>query len=692
MLLTFVLASTSLASPIPDLVTQAPYKVGTYGQLISTRYTSKDGLPDGEAKRVGIEGGIVFATMRAEETVTKGDVSRRVPIIVALRSGRWDRVAPAGRGMTWDELERSQWMEGFPGPVTSLARTRAGEIWAVTGNGSMRKKDSRVAILDLPRNLKSNQPVPNVDTVIRQVVGDKSGHIWLATDQGVYITDGADWWHPLNRNDGMPYEDVLCVAHAPNGDVWGGTTEGAWRLRKGEWRYFWGKRWLPGNRVNDIAFTEDGAVWLATDGGVAKIEEKPTTLAQKAKHYEQITATRHSRRGWVTGSNFKVPGDPSGGVVYEASDNDGLWTAVYVAAKAFEYGATKDAAARARARESMTALLDLVRLSGYPGYPGRAIIRKGEVVNGYDPSETVRVEGETDKIWYTSPVDASLLIKGDTSSDELDGHYFAWYVYHELVADESEKRAIRDVVRAVTNNIVDHEYTLVGHTGRKTRWGVFGPQYLNDDPRWEPERGLNSAELLCYLRVANHICGDQKFKDAYEDLIKNHHYLINTLYYRRGATWDTINHSDDQLAYLVYYPLLLLERAPDRRAILEPMIAFTWKGLRDERSPLYNFMFGATTGAECAVEEAVQTLQDWPWELIERTARNSHRHDVTFRTAKGVRRTEIDRVLPASERRLMRWNGNPWSPDGGSDGRSEEDGSAWLLPYWMGRYHKLITE
>ena len=47
----------------------------------------------------------------------------------------------------------------------------------------------------------------------------------------------------------------------------------------------------------------------------------------------------------------------------------------------------------------------------------------------------------------------------------------------------------------------------------------------------------------------------------------------------------------------------------------------------------------------------------------------------------------------ASERRVMRWNGNPYQCDGGTpDGRTEEDGSAWLLPYWMGRYHGFIAE
>ena len=44
-------------------------------------------------------------------------------------------------------------------------------------------------------------------------------------------------------------------------------------------------------------------------------------------------------------------------------------------------------------------------------------------------------------------------------------------------------------------------------------------------------------------------------------------------------------------------------------------------------------------------------------------------------------------MLPISERRLHRWNHNPWSPDGGSDGRVFDDGAAWLLGYWAGVHY-----
>jgi hypothetical protein len=38
----------------------------------------------------------------------------------------------------------------------------------------------------------------------------------------------------------------------------------------------------------------------------------------------------------------------------------------------------------------------------------------------------------------------------------------------------------------------------------------------------------------------------------------------------------------------------------------------------------------------------------------------------------------------------MRWNGNPFQIDGGDGGQHELAGDEFLLPYWMGRYLRII--
>ncbi len=52
----------------------------------------------------------------------------------------------------------------------------------------------------------------------------------------------------------------------------------------------------------------------------------------------------------------------------------------------------------------------------------------------------------------------------------------------------------------------------------------------------------------------------------------------------------------------------------------------------------------------------------------------------------------LTRVLPTDERCFKKWNADPYEPDEGGDGRVEDDGADYLLPYWMARYHGFIVE
>jgi hypothetical protein len=79
-------------------------------------------------------------------------------------------------------------------------------------------------------------------------------------------------------------------------------------------------------------------------------------------------------------------------------------------------------------------------------------------------------------------------------------------------------------------------------------------------------------------------------------------------------------------------------------------------------------------------------------DLISWKVRNSDRKDVVIEK-------EFDRehqkqartLLPADERPVMKWNGNPFVIDGGNGGYSEDDGAVFLLPYWMGRFLGVVT-
>jgi hypothetical protein len=516
---------------------------------------------------------------------------------------------------------------------------------------------------------------------IKALAAHESG-LWVGSANGLSFYTGSVWF-AFTPQDGLPILDITHLALGEDNGLWIGTPQGVIRLHGGEWRYYAGRRWLPGDAVTGLAPDENGGCLVHTASGTARIVAVPMTFPQKAAHYEQITAARHNRDGYVADCRLQVAGDLDS-FLYEATDNDGLWTSLYLCTESFRYAVTGEEEARQLAARSLHALLDLVRVTGIPGFPARAVVRVGERVLQSDPGPN----------WYLSPVEPDILYKNDTSSDEIMGHYLAWYVYSALVADADERVAIADTCRAVTDHLLDHHYTLVGPTGKRTTWGVWSPEVLNGDPDWVGERGLNSLAILSHLKVAHYLCGEARFAEAYRSLIVQHGYALNTVRQKVLPPEGENNHSDDELAACAYYPLLMLETDPDLRGLYLLSLERAQAILRPEQSPFYNFLYGAMTGGRpCDADAAVQWLRDAPWDLRHWTMRNSHRADIRLDPEPGrFGEKQARHVLSPRERRVSKWNQNPYALDGGSDGMSEEDGTSWLLPYWLGRYHGLIAE
>ncbi len=270
---------------------------------------------------------------------------------------------------------------------------------------------------------------------------DAVGHLWIGGRSGLILSDGEGWYlsrevrrsaRQPDRGADTPYGMICCLAFAPNGDLWAGTPgRRICRLRDGRWSYFWGKRWLPDNRVYAIAVdprTAHGSPLKAVSPASRSV---PMTLRQKAEHYEKLIALRHNRNGFRGSAAYgKTPASPTSGKSRRAiTTGCGLRS---IAPRSASSTPRQKTRARQRARQSMQALLHWRRSRAFL-LSARSIIHKSE-------TRYIQSLGE----WHESPVDPNYIWKGDTSaSDELDGHYFIWAIYYDLVADEAEKEAIQ---------------------------------------------------------------------------------------------------------------------------------------------------------------------------------------------------------------------------------------------------------
>jgi hypothetical protein len=153
-----------------------------------------------------------------------------------------------------------------------------------------------------------------------------------------------------------------------------------------------------------------------------------------------------------------------------------------------------------------------------------------------------------------------------------------------------------------------------------------------------------------------------------------------------------MNYSDEELAMLPLYCLFRYEKDPALLSTYRRAMDAWWKNIQREANPLWTFIY--LTGqpkAQVNLPLAVWTLYRMPLDVIHWTVKNSHRADIEWSpVVDRFGKPEALTLLPPDERPVMRWNANPFVIDGGNGGRSEDDGAAFLLPYWLGRYHKFL--
>jgi hypothetical protein len=269
---------------------------------------------------------------------------------------------------------------------------------------------------------------------------------------------------------------------------------------------------------------------------------------------------------------------------------------------------------------------------------------------------------------------------------------FAISVFYELVADDEMKVRARDLVHRIVTHIVENNFQLIDFDGLPTKWAIWNPDSLNNIPgRWY-ERGLNSLQMLTFLKAAVYITKDQKFEKAYQMLIQKHHYAENTLHAKMSDPYQN-SHSDDILAYLPYYTLFRYSTDLKSHPVYTHSLERAWKVAEPERTPLWNIIASVSLKKDCDLKNALRELELIPMDMITWTMENSHRWDLPMDQLSGRSgENQSVRPIPTPEAGIIKANSNPRQYDSGSDGAYEDDGAYFLLPYWMGRYHKLFIE
>lgn len=511
----------------------------------------------------------------------------------------------------------------------------------------------------------------------------QEGIRWKAGPQGLVEIDRAAKTKTWTPKDGLPILPITSIAVGPGGWVWMGTADGAICFRPASregrrWFYFWGKRYLADNSVLNVV-AEPFRAWIQTRTGTSLIDFKKFTLEEKSALFIKRIHRCNDRYGLVADASLVRPGDLSS-CKPVSNDNDGLWTSIYASSECFRYAVTHSPDALRDAQNSLNGIFRLLWITGLPGFPARSFVHRGAGVG-------------TGRKWHWT-ADGLWKWEGDTSSDELVGHFFVYSVAYDLLPteDEFDREAIRNAAVNIANNLRDHGWNLVGYGGRITRWGKFSPAYFKT-PEGREQAPLNSLELLSILRVAYHVSANPSFLTAYHRLIDQDGYLH---YIMEGVSKlpppTHYNYSDEELAFLSFYSLLKYEHNPGLRQQFQSALTGLWRHAEGEHNPLWDYIYKVGTGARnYDAQGALNTLEQIPLDTIYWTVHNSQRLDLPiypFPNADGEKQSM--KVIPPDERCTSKWNENPFALDCNDGGASEDDGAFFLLPYWLGRYYKLL--
>ena len=580
----------------------------------------------------------------------------------------------------------------------------------------------------------------NISKGIRDAISDDSNGLWIASDVGLYhysndkitlfqdedeliscylkgisYSDDDKLWigglggvtirnenkklSTLTPSEGISSAEVNCVEKSPEGVMWVGTNLGIVRYYQDESHSLrFSKRWLMNDKVRDIAFDKSGTAWIATASGVSAIKREEMTLSEKADYFYDRLMKKHVREPWIVHLvGLQEEGDESTWKPID-DDNDGEYTGIYLSMESLRYAATGKMEARERAKKAFHTLKFLQEVTETDGFFARTVIPVAwtsmhDLNRKYTEREVAeelvnnprfkRVENR-----WRKTKDGKWLWKGDTSSDEMCGHFMGYFYYYEFAADESEKNIIRSHVKRIVDYLIKNNYNFIDIDGKHTLWGVWSPDNLNRDPDWASERSLNSFELLSFLKFAFHITGEQKYQDEYLRLINEEGYLDNMLYLnKKNPAWEI--YFDILLEGYLFPILVKYEEDPELKMFYEKLMDEWFVKQTSGKNPLTNFVYCYARDKREEIDNSIEFLIDTPLDLVDWRIDHTSREDIRVVRKPILEEKQINVLPPASERATVRWDKNPWAAIHGNP-FTEREPVFWLFPYWMGKYLEII--
>ncbi|MBR4049114.1 MAG: hypothetical protein IKK09_01310 [Clostridia bacterium] len=544
-------------------------------------------------------------------------------------------------------------------------------------------------------------------------------------------------------------KDYTCSAVSADGVLWLGSDGGVTRWDAvaddddDKAMHFTANRYLYDNKVVSMIPDGDKGVWVQTETGVTHIEMKPVSTREKAEMLLDESLKIVNRRGMMSQKRLAKPRDLSSKVPYGHSDNDGGFTSWFSVGTLFRFATLRRelgdeapetiAAKELAIRTCETCLLHLYVSKRGNGFVARSYLAPDEPVP--DDGLFYRIQGDkavgvetTDTVKkgiFGLEIDASapiperlrrcftehgytedgLVYKGDTSSDEITGHFMNMLFSHMFLQDVDPDldELIKQSAKGLMSHIVDNGYQLMECNGKPTTWAKWNHDYFNTYMGWA-DACLNSAELLAYLKVAEYITGEQRWTDEYQKLLdmgyadltlKHFDRAYQTSLLEGGDIATELMYGDNMLAVSSFWMLSILEK--DEKLLDIYTRAFdSWRGtVCRENNPGYEYPFALSVGCEgLDLEQNAKWFERFNVSRLAAGVSMETRYDVAKKHRWNYDYCETSFKLQPDEHFIAKYDRNPW------EYKNEDSGGIYVVEscyvytfaYWIGKYYGFIED
>jgi ligand-binding sensor domain-containing protein/signal transduction histidine kinase len=187
--------------------------------------------------------------------------------------------------------------EGLPGIYNiTLTEDRSGNIWIGTENGVC-KYDGK----------SFTQHSGGVFTGISSSLETENGDLWFGTYNGVFVKKG-NMWIQYTEDQGLANNVVNSITEDVDGNLWFGTDEGACKFDGRSFTHYTENDGMISNRILCSIRDKDGNLWFGTDKGVCKYNGKSfrhftTAQGLSGNIVSSIVEDKHGNLWFGTGTD-----------------------------------------------------------------------------------------------------------------------------------------------------------------------------------------------------------------------------------------------------------------------------------------------------------------------------------------------------------------------------------------------------